>query len=358
MPSDYNSGKGLDYVKKGTSVIAAVAHEQFPFTPVDMHIFTYLLARFFYDIAPGVTHTLPVKELLTYSRLDRRSKLMDSLRRLSQGFIEVDYKHKLRDTDQTEQRTIFCHYLSADISHSEDGMMTFAFDPLIIPFIANPKVYGLIDKRVHHALKSIPAIRLYETMTSNFRLKTPEWTATVDELRSMMQVGDKHARFDNFRRHILEKAINDVNAVAEFDVEIVELVTGGKGGQVQQVVFRANPKTANRFLEASSVRSVGATTRRKGDMHTVDLLDGMTNSERGHPAEVSSAGLEAAREVMPNDADLNQLLQEWRQQNRGRTFNDPDQAFVEWVMMTVERENDPFLKNINDDVFGQLLARN
>ncbi|WP_327210670.1 replication initiation protein [Rhizobium leguminosarum] len=357
MSTDWNPGKGLDYVKKGSSVIAAIAHEQFPFAPVDLHIFTYLLARFFYDIAPGVTHSLPVKELLTYSRLDRRSKLMESLRRLSQGMIEVDYKQPVPGSDLTEQRTMFCHYLSADISHSDDGMMTFAFDPLIIPFIANPKVYGLIDKRVHHALKSIPAIRLYETMTSNFRLKTPEWTATVEELRAMMQVGDKHARFDNFRRHVLEKAISDVNAVAEFDVEIVELVTGGKGGQVQQVVFRANPKSHTRILEASSVRSVGTTSRRKGDMHTVDLLDGMTNSERGRPAEVSSAGIEAAREVMADDADLNQLLQEWRQLNRGRTFNDPDQAFVEWVVMTVERENDPFLKNINDDVFGQLLAR-
>lgn len=358
MAAASSGGKGLDIVKKGSSVIAAIAHEQFPFEPVDMHIFTYLLARFFYDIAPGVKHTLPVKDLLTYARLDRRSKLMDSLRRLSQGTIEVDYKQAVPNTDLTEQRTMFCHYLSADISHSEDGMMSFAFDPLIIPFIANPKVYGLIDKRVHSALKSMPAIRLYEMMSSNFRLKTPEWTATVDELRAMMAVGEKHGRFDNFRRHVLEKAIADVNAVAEFDVEIAELVTGGKGGQVQQVVFRAEPKSHKRILEASSVRSVGTVSRRKGDMHTIDLLDNMTNSERGRPAEVSSAGLEAAREAMPDDADLNQLLQEWRQINRGRTFNDPDLAFVEWVVMTVERESDPFLKNINDDVFGQLLARN
>lgn len=352
----YGYGKG-DIVKKGSSVIAAVPHGNFPFEPVDEHVFTFLLARFFYDIAPGVTHTVPVRDILTYARIDRRSKLMESLRRLVNGMIEIDYEEKISGTDRTEQRTRLCHYLSADISHSEDGTMTFAFDPLIIPFIANPKVYGLINKRVNVALKNWPALKLYQMMTTMYRLKTPEWTISVEELRTLMQVGDKHPRFDNFRRNVIEKAISDVNAVAEFDVELADLVKGGKGGQVQQVVFRAVPKSNSRILQASAVRSVGRSNRSKGDMYTVDLLDGMTNTERGTPAEVTSAGLEAARAVMPDDADLNHLLQEWRQLNRGRTFTDPDQAFVEWVVMNVERDNDPILKNIDDDVFGQILAR-
>jgi hypothetical protein len=42
--------------------------------------------------------------------------------------------------------------------------------------------------------------------------------------------------------------------------------------------------------------------------------------------------------------------------NRGRTFTDPDKAFVDWIIASAERENDPILKNIDPDVFGTLLS--
>lgn len=352
--NDFNRNK--DVVKKGSSVIAAVPHENFPFTPLDEHVFTYLLCRFYHDITPGSIHTVPVRDVLEFARLDRPSKLHEALRRLGTGLIEIDYE--TRDEEgRTEARTLFARYLSSDVSHTERGMLQFAFDPLLVPFLTDPKVYALISKRVLSALKNVPAIQLYKMMCLKHRLRDPVWSVPLDTLRVHMRTGDKHARYDNFRRNVIEKAIADVNAVAyEFDVVLEDAVLGGKGGQVQEVVFRAVPKSHNRIIEASAVRTVGTNRRRTGDMHTVDLLDGMTASERGGPAEITSDGIEKARAIMPEDADLNILVAEWRETNRGRTFTDPDKAFVEWIELSIERENDPVLMNIDADVFGALLA--
>jgi hypothetical protein len=347
-----------DTFREGSSIITAVPYENFPFTPLDEHIFTYLLCRFYYEIGQGSVHSVPVRDVLEFARLDRPAKLHDSLRRLGTGLIEIDYI----DKDTGDKRTLFAHYLSSDVSHAEKGMLTFAFDPILVPFLRDPKIYAIISARVLRTLKTVPAQQLYKMMCLRYRLRNPVWQIPVESLRAHLRVGDKYTRFDNFRTHVLEKAIADVNAVAyEFDVMLEDTILGGKGGQVQEVVFRAVPKSHTRILEASGLRTLSEPGKGKPkkpkDNHTVDLLDGMTNSERGRPAEVSSFGIEKAREIMPIDADLNQLLGEWREINRGRTFVDPDKTFVEWIQMSIERANDPVLKNLDDDVFGALLAQ-
>lgn len=351
-----NYGLQQEVFREGSSIITAVPHENFPFTPADEHIFTYFLCRFYHEISPGSRHVVPVRDVLEWARMDRPSKLHESLRRLATGSIEIDY------TDQAtgEDRTIFAHYLSSDVSHSERGMLEFAFDPLLVPFLKDPKIYGMISALVVRTLKSTAAQQLYKMMCLHYRLRNPVWQVTVESLRSHFRVGDKHARFDNLRQNVIEKAIAEVNAVAiEFDVILDGTVLGGKGGQVQEVIFRAVPKSHTRILEAAGVRESGRpakSSKRKRDAHTVDLLDGMTNAERGGPAEVSIMGLEKAREIMPPDSDLNNLLDDWRSANKGRVFTDPDKAFLEWIEVSAQRANDPVLKNIDADVFGTLLA--
>jgi len=352
-----NFGLEQEVFREGSSIITAVPHQNFPFTSTDEHIFTYLLCRFYHEISPGSRHVVPVRDVLEFARMDRPSKLHDSLRRLGSGFIEIDYV----DQATRENRTIFAHYLSSDVSHSERGMLEFAFDPILVPFLKDPKIYGMISALVVRTLKTVASQQLYKMMCLHYRLRNPIWQVTVESLRSHFRVGDKHVRFDNLRQNVIEKAIAEVNAVAlEFDVVLDGTVLGGKGGQIQEVVFRAVPKSHTRILEAAGVREMGRSAkqgRRKRDDHTVDLLDGMTNAERGRPAEVSSVGMEKAREIMPPEADLNTLLDDWRALNKGRIFSDPDKAFIEWIELSTERANDPVLKNIDADVFGTLLAQ-
>jgi hypothetical protein len=124
-----------DMLRKGSSVVTAVPYQNFPFTALDEHVFTYLLCRSYYDIEKGSVHTLPVRDVLEFTRLKGPAKLHESLRRLSSGLIEIDYIEK----DSGDERTLFAHYLSADVSRTDKGMLTFAFDPILVPFLRDPR---------------------------------------------------------------------------------------------------------------------------------------------------------------------------------------------------------------------------
>lgn len=340
-----------DVVRKGSSVISATPTNEVIFEPLDMPLFNYLLLRTYPTIEPGssTVHYIPVKEVMEYLRIDRLSKLQDSLERLGKGSIAIDYLD-----ENNEPRSIYAHYLSSDVSRTGSGMLAFAFDAILTRFISEPKVYGLISVTRIRDLPTFPAQKLYEIMALNFRKKSPVWRTNPEELRSLWQMGKRNARWDNFRTHVIEKAVADVNAVAEFDVR-VEYVRGGRGGGVVEIVFTALAKNHNRLIEAASVKAI-TKRRAKVDPHTVDMLDGLTYEERGGPAALSPSTIEEVRAMMDEDGDINRLVDEWREVVRGHVLVDPDRNFVSWAALRIAQDKDPLLRDIEGDVFGSLLG--
>lgn len=341
----------IDLVRKGSSVVSATPTMDVLFEPIDNTLFNYLLLRAYGDIVPGVgiVHKIPVREVMEYLKIDRVSKLHASLERLGKGTISIDYID-----DENVERTMYAHYLSSDVSRTGSGLLEFSFDTILSRFLYEPKVYALISVNRLRDLKSYASQKLYEVMVLNFRKKSPVWSTTVEELRNYFQTGDRNARFDNFRVHVIEKAIAEVNAIAEFDV-LVDYIRGGQGGGVVEIVFKAVSKSHRRLMETATVKAIG-TRRKKVDLHTVDMLDGLTFEERGGPAEVTAEGIEKARALIPEDGDINVLLTEWRESVRGLSLTDPDGHFLGWMRLKLEQDNDPLLKDIEGDVFGQLLG--
>lgn len=341
-----------DVIRKGSSIISATPNDSVMFEPIDNTLFNYLVLRTYSDISPEQQiYRVPVKEVMEYLRIDRIGKLQASLERLGKGFIEIDYV----DAETGEPRSMYAHYLSSDVSSTGSGMLKFAFDPILVHFLSEPKVFGLISVSRVRDLKTVASQKLYEMMALQFRKKTPEWRCSVEELRAYFQAGDKNARFDNFRIHVIEKAIADVNAIAEFDI-VVDYIRGGKGGGVTEIVFKALSKSHTRLIEASAIKSPSTRKKKPTDSHTIDLLDGKTFEERGGPAELTMAAIESARDMIPDDADINHLITEWRDINRGRALTNPDQSFLSWLELKLSQENDPLLKDIDGDVFGLLVG--
>lgn len=338
-----------DYVKKGSAVISATAVMDVPFETTDLSLFTYLMWRTYSEIVPGAIHRLPVKEVMEYLRIDRISKLQASLERLGKGTLLIDYQ------DEEGPRCMYCHYLSSDVSSTGNGMLVFAFDPILLQFIYEPKVYAQVSVSRLRDFKAVPSQRLYENMSLQFRKKHPEWRTNVEELRTVFQVGDRNARFDNFRTHVIDKAVEEVNLIAEFDV-LVDYIRGGRGGGVVEIVFKAVSKSHRRLLEAASTRLATGGKKRPSDIHTVDMLDGKTFEERGGPAEITSGAVEMARDMISDGGDINVLVSEWRESVRGRSLTDPDDHFIGWLKLKLGQEDDPLLRDIDGDVFGNLLG--
>lgn len=346
----YEIGRGI--VKKGSNVVMARYFGDDRIQACDQSLFNYLLLRAYNEIEPGAIHQVPIKDVMDYCRFDRVGKLQDSIERLCRGQVEIDYEEA-----SGESRSIFSHFLSGDISKSENGFLKFAFDPILIHFLIHPKVYALIQVDRSRDIKSLPSSRLYEAMTLQFHKKSPVWRVSVEELREYFAVQDQHPRFDNFRRSVIERAIHDVNAVAEFDVT-AEYITGGKGGSVVEVEFSVISKNHSRLIEARAVKSTGNAARRSknNDPYTVDMLDGKTFKERGGPAAILPETIEAARELIGPDDDIGVLIGEWRKRIRGFEMSDPDANFIAWLKLRQKQAQDDLLKDVDGDIFGALLS--
>lgn len=344
-------------VKKGSNVVdARVERSDVDLTSADNAFFNYLLQRaqteFAKDFlnASAKVHRIPMRDALEFMGCDRPARIKDSIDRLCQANIRVDYESEEGD------RSLSCHLLSMDVPHAADGFLHFAFDPILWHFIKDPKVYALIEINRVRDIRFAPGQKLYEHMELVRRRRhNAAWTIGIDDLREIFGASDSYKRFDNFRKNVIEKAVDAVNAVATFDVQ-VSYDRSGRGGPVVSVTFKPVSKSHHRLVEASATKASGIGRKKAApkDDKTIDLLDGKTAAERGGPAEITSETLEKAAQLV-DPATVDELLLEWRESSKGKVYNDANRAFIAWLEMKIEKDSNAALADVDDDVFGSLL---
>jgi hypothetical protein len=310
--------------------------------------FNYLLACSGNIKNPKGVYSVSMKDAMEFMNFDRASKLHDCLERLCSGQIDVDYL----DSDGNP-RSLRAHYLSSDASRAETGTIHYAFDQILVHFLIEPKVYALISVNRSKDIKTITGKRLYEMMALQRRKFDPKWRVSVEEFRALTDTRDKHPRWDNYRRNVIEKAVIEVNAVADFEI-LFDPMTSGQGGSVQTLEFEVVEKSHARLLQSKMVKSTKA-KRGNSDPHTVDMLDGKTTAERGGPAELTADAVEAVAALLSPEDDLEKLIVEWREENRGYSMNNPDVHFRNFVELKIKRRSDPVLSVLPDDIFLNLL---
>ena len=346
-------------IRKHSSIITAVhivTENGLSLKPEDMSFFNYLLARVHPYPKRGFIYEIPIKEAMEFMRWDRTAKLHASLDRLCKVAVEIDYA-----TDG-EKRSIRAHYMSHNSSHAENGLLQFAFDPILVEFLPDPKVYGTININRSYDMKSMTAKRLYEFGCMNRNKFDTTWRISISDLRDIAQVGTTHQRFDNFRRLVLDKAIEEVNNIADFDITY-EIETAGQGGAVSTIVFKLLGKSHARLLQANTIKSTNTKnsiktkpkTLKNEDHFTVDIFDGKTNEERGGPGELTAETIERVNAKLSPEDDIEKLLREWSDVTRGLTLTDPDTHFESWIEMREIKKNDPVLSGLDEDIFSNFF---
>jgi hypothetical protein len=336
-------------LKKASSVITAAHKGDVVLEKVDRVVVNYLMLRSAADLTPQGIYRIPTKDVMDYARIKRHKDLMASLNRLSKVLLEIDYVD-----ENGEPRCITSHILSTDVPQSDNGMLRFSFDQILYHFIADPKVYANIYIDRSRDMNSAMAMDLYDIMALQYRKKSPVFRTTPDDLRTLLKVGNLHPRPDNFRKNVIEKTVEEVNAIAEFDI-LVEYVKGGQGGGIVEIVFKAVSKSHSRLVEAASTAGLIGKKKTRLDPRTIDMYDGMTAEERGGPAKLTDVSIEGARALIPADGNIDAYVAEWHSLNKNKLFNDPDAAFLAWLEARVAKDVDPLLKDIESDVFGALL---
>lgn len=347
---------GSGTVKKAIQIV--MAREQGELDLIDRKTFNYLINRVYSELRAdeAMVHRVAVADVLDFLGHTSTDRLHESLARLSSVNILIDYQ----DTEG-KRHSVGARYLSYDMTKASDGWINFAFDPILLRFLHNPKVFATISLAHVRRFRSVYSAKLYEIMALHQNRQHPHWEPGLDQFRETMCVGEGYERFDNLRKRVIEVAVDEVNEVAPFNVD-VEYIRAGRGGRVVSVRLTALPKGPRTLLEMSAAGGMTPSRRTAPrDPHTIDLLDGITDAER-HPLDVSPQVLTSAQAMVDEalgaaTAPVDEFLEQWRDAMRGRRLRDPGRSFTNWLDMHLARRREETLGILEEDTFATLLEQ-
>jgi hypothetical protein len=349
MSDDLPSTLPLD-VKKAREVVNAKSIGS-EFTVLDRKVFNILLGHAYRHLQARPTHRIAMGQLSgLFFDTGRSNRIRESLERLWNQKIAIDYVDE--EGNAHEMR---CHYLSFDLCHIENGHIVYAFDPLLLRFLRNPKVYSQIQLNTVRKFNTTHALKLYEQMRMFYSRYKPVFSCTLEEAHDFFEIpgdGIYRKRFDTFRQRVIEPAVLQVNELAEFDVGVEYERFGSR---VVSMTFTAQPKTPKRMIVAAD--AAGNTKRRK-DGNTVDMFVGATDNEIHASPVLRSDTREQARKIAGYEADIDALLEAWGSEfgGRGVLSAAANESFLSWLTLRVARDTDPELVGLDVDAFYDALV--
>lgn len=125
--------------------------------------------------------------------------------------------------------------------HEREGRITVQLHPELMPYLCGAMPMFSTLKILHiKGLRSFASIRLYE-LANQFRASGIRQIA-LDELRDYLATKDAHPRFADFRRKVLDKAINEINEKTDMDLSW-QPVKKGRAVAGIKLFIRTNKQT-------------------------------------------------------------------------------------------------------------------
>lgn len=344
------SGNGN--LKKGYNVVMARGQGSLDIS--DSKTFNYLLQRSYTQLNKRSIHQIPVSDLLSFLSHTSISRVEKTLQNLSNVTIEIDYT----DYETGEQHSVKTHFLSYDVSKAQDGILTYAFDPILLKFLWEPKIYTQINLQFTQNFKSQYGFKLFEIMSFFPQRFNRAWTPSIKEFRERIGIDEnQYTRFDNLKRAVIDKAVEEINQYAHFYLH-TSLIRGGKGGKVVAIKFEIVDRPDELILPSNT--PVSGKKSKNRDPYTIDFVDGKTDNERGNNLIISSEAIaDAEKLITENDIPVDELVKyedEWRQAVNDVKVTDPDLNFLRWLNIQIDKRINNTLPDLDDDIFGDILA--
>ncbi|NDV52273.1 replication initiation protein [Yangia sp. PrR003] len=299
----------------------------------DMRVFLFLLHQSHNRDDRSRLQRVKVVDVLQYIGHTSIDLLERSLKNLTDVKIEIDYQ------ENGVPHSVGCHFLSYDVSRTFNGYIEYAFDPILMRFIFDPKIYAKINIALFKQFRTIQGAKLFEILTLFQKRKYRTWQVSLEEFRDRLGVpADQYTRFDNLRRSVIDRAVDECNSLAPFGVR-TRYIRSGRGGRVTEIEFAIIPR---RELPASSVPAKTKKAKNR-DALTVDMLTGHTDEEIGRDLLVSDEALDEAISLLEahgqGDEDLQSYIDEWREAATEEDISSgPSASFLRWLRVRFETQ--------------------
>ena len=267
------TGQPLDPTHMGRIIKPRELVDIIELTPLNRSetiLYNQLLAHAWNNIKTNPVHKV-LKASLRGSH-DSNDRLHEAFDRLMSAWAKI----RARDPQTGEMATFRVHLLGTNKEEDkEDGYFYYTFPSDLLAVISQSKAWATIKSHIMYALRSKYSIRLYEMVERRIGLTKQHEQFTIDEFRALLGVPDgKLDRFADFNKHCLKPALDEVNHITDF---IVDVMAVKKGRAVEKLVlswFRKSPAEMRRAYDEREKSRVGRQVRWNGSVEMIRFDDG------------------------------------------------------------------------------------
>ena len=226
-----------------------------PLSRSEMILYNQLLANAWNDIRDRPVHKI-LKAALRGSH-DSNDRLEEAFDTLMTAYAKV----RARDPKTGKMATYRLNLLGTNKEEdAKDGYFYYTFPPDLLAIIGESTTWAAIKSNIMYALRSKYSIRLYEMIERRIGLTKQYEEFTIDAFRAMVGVPEgKLERFADFNKYCLKPALDEVNHLTDFHVEISAIK---KGRAVEKLFMTWLKKSPADMLRAQDEREKSRVGRR------------------------------------------------------------------------------------------------
>lgn len=195
-------------------------------------------------------------------------RIADSIERLMKTIV------RYRDGDRVFRFQLLGGNDMGDTGRSH-GTLTYSFDEKLIAVLQNSTMFAKLKLEVVAAFSSKYALSLYEHAAQRVRMRHKfSEQYTVEEFREILGVPDNKLRaFGSLKQKAIDPAIQEINALAEFNVYVASKRTGKKITHVNASWFWKDQEGRAAAEEELSRSKIGRKARISGTSEGVVEVD-------------------------------------------------------------------------------------
>ncbi len=263
------SGEPLDPTNMGRIIKPRELVDIIEITPLSRNetiLYNQLLANAWNNIRTVSVHKV-LKASLRGSH-ESNDRLYEAFDKLMGAWAKI----KARDKQTGAMATFRVHLLGTNKEEErDDGYFYYTFPADLLAVIMQSKAWATIKSHIMYALRSKYSIRLYEMVERRIGMMKQYESFTIDEFRAQLGVQEgKLERFADFNKYCLKPALEEVNQLTDFVVEIAAIKKGRAVEKLHMTWFKKSPAELKRAHDERERSRVGRQARWHGSIETID----------------------------------------------------------------------------------------
>src|SRR3954452_14426007 len=192
----------------------------------DRRVLNLLIRHAGEHIADDREHTIPMRMLRSPAHKGGE-RVRDSIERLMTTLVLVPTKDS-KGKKATRRTALLADTTTTDDEDNPQGEVRYSFSPTMREILRQSQYWGRIKPLVMFAFSTKYALALYEALCLRRNLTRSEEIVSVESFREMLSVApDKLTSYKNLNSWAISPAVEEINALSDFNVEVEPVRQGG-----------------------------------------------------------------------------------------------------------------------------------